>query len=334
MKKISLEYIANKVGVSKTTASFVLNGMGKEKRISDEIIKKILSTAKELNYKPHRLARSLRTGSTNVLGVIVIDIANPFHSKLSRAIENCAAEHGYRVMICSSDEKDTLLAEWVDELVGNKVEGLIIAPTVHARPKILELKKDGYPFVLVDRHFPDINTDFVGIDNLKASYDATSLFLREGYRNIAVIAFEPLLDVMHQRILGYQRAIMESGLDLNENYIRTISYKDIREQVEKHVTDLVNQGIRAILFTSNRIGVIGLHRLTDMKVRIPRDIAVICYDDNEFYPLMSPSITAVSQPIDQMGREAVNMLLDRLKHPEKENQTLLLNAQLIPRNSV
>lgn len=334
MVKVSLEDIAKKVGVSKTTASFVLNGMGKQKRISEEIINKILATALELNYKPHRLARSLRTGTTNVLGVIVIDIANHFYSKLSRAIENCAAEHGYRVMICSSDEKDTLLAEWVDELVDNKVEGLIIAPTVHARPKLQELKKTGYPFVLVDRHFPDIETDFVGIDNLKASYDATTLLIKEGYRNIAVIGFEPLLDVMHQRIEGYKNAIKDHGIILDDNNVRTVSYKGTREQVRHHVTDLVKNNVRAILFTSNRIGVTGLQRLNEMKVRIPLDIAVITYDDNEFFPLMSPSITAISQPIDEMGRQAVNLLLDRLKHPEKEFEKLLMNAELKPRNSV
>ena len=138
MGKITLEDIAKKVGVSKTTASFVLNGMGKQKRISDGIISKILATAAEFNYRPHRLAQSLRTGHSNVLGVIIIDIANNFHARLSRSIENCAAEQGYRVMICSSDENDLRMAEWVDELIENRVAGIIITPTVHARAKLLD----------------------------------------------------------------------------------------------------------------------------------------------------------------------------------------------------
>lgn len=334
MVKISLEYIAKQVGVSKTTASFVLNGMGKQKRISDEIIEKILKTARELNYKPHKLARSLRTGSTKVIGVIVIDIANHFYSRLSRSIENCAAEHGYRVMICSSDEKDTLLAEWVDELVDNKVEGLIIAPTVHARSKLMELKNSGYPFVLVDRHFPDIMTDFVGIDNHKASYNATRLLIEQGYRDVAVVCFEPLLDVMQQRIEGYKSAVKDSGLKVKEENIRTVSYKDTTEQVRENITSLVNGGARALLFTSNRIGVTGLHRLNEMKVRIPQDVAVISYDDNEFYPLMTPGISAISQPIDEMGKQSVNLLLDRLKKPDRAPQKLLLDADLVIRNSL
>ena len=139
------------------------------------------------------MARSLRTGTTKVLGVIVIDVANHFHSKLSRALEDRAPEHGYRVMICSSDEKDFLLEEWVDELVDNRV----------------------------------------------ASYNATSLLLKEEYRKIAVIAFEPVLDTMKQRIEGYKRAIVENGLKVDKKNIRTISYEKIGEQVDAHVTDLV-----------------------------------------------------------------------------------------------
>ena len=334
MKKVSLDFIAKKVGVSMTTASFVLNGMGKEKRISDEIINKVISVAKELNYKPHRLARSLRTGTTKVLGVIVIDVANHFHSKLSRAIEDRASEHGYRVMICSSDEKDVLLEEWVDEMLDNRVAGLIIAPTMYARSKILELKKMKFPFVLVDRYFPDIETDFVVIDNMSASFNATSLLLKEKYRGIAVIAFEPVLDTMKQRIEGYKRAIVESGLKVDKNYIRTISYEKIGEQVNAHVTDLVNNGIRAIFFTSNRLSVCGLQCLSKMKVRIPQDVAVITYDDNEYFPLMIPSISAVSQPIQVIGKLSVDVLLDRLKDPDKKHQKLILNAEVIQRNSI
>jgi len=334
MAKISLADVAKHVGVSKTTASFVLNGKGKQSRISDEVIKKILKAAIDLNYKPNRLARSLRTGNTNVLGVIVIDVANHFHSRLSRAIENCAARHGYRVMICSSDEKDTLLAEWVDELVDNRVEGLIITPTVHALPKLLELQKSIYPFVLVDRNFPNIETDFVGIDNAKASFDATMRMINEGYREIGVVAFEPHLDVIKQRIEGYKTALLQSDLEINEEYIRTISYHDIHEQVKYHVTHLVKTGIRALLFTSNRIGVTGLQCLSDLKVRIPQDVAVFSYDDNEFYPLMSPTISAISQPIEEMGEKAVDLLISRLKNPEKAIERITLEAKVISRNSI
>jgi LacI family transcriptional regulator len=312
----------------------VLNGMGKEKRISDEIIKKVHAAAKELNYKPHRLARSLRTGNTNVLGVIVIDIANNFHSRLSRSIENRAAELGYRVMICSSDENDTKMAEWVDELISNNVEGIIITPTVHARSKLIELKNADYPFVLVDRHFADFETDFVGIDNFKASFDAVDLFIKEGYRDIGIVAFEPLLSVAQQRVEGYKQAILHNGMQINPNLIKTISYSNIQAEVRKNVANLVHDGVRALLFTTNRIGITGLHMLNELKVRIPQDIAVISYDDNDFYPLMTPSISVVSQPVDQIGRKAVELILDRIKQPEREYQNHIVSAEVIKRESI
>lgn len=319
--------------MSNTTVSMVLNGRGKEFGISDAVIKKVQELAKELNYKPNRLARSLRTGSTKVLGVIVLDLANKFHAKLSRAIEDCAAEHGFRVMVCSSDETDTKFAEWVDELVDYKVEGIIIAPTVFAKKKILELKRSKYPFVLVDRTFSGIETDFVGIDNFKASYDAISHMIAKGYRKMGIIAFQPDMVNMKERISGYRQALKDNNIRIDNRLVKTISYDHIEEQVIKHTHDLVvKENARAILFTSNRIGIIGLQKLYNMKMRIPQDIAVINYDDTECFPMMHPAITAIAQPIEMIGKIAVELVLSRLKGREGFEK-IHLEANLIIRNS-
>lgn len=334
MSNISLLDIALKVGVSKTTVSMVLNDRGKEYGISDRVIKKVQETAKQLNYKPNQLARGLRTGSTKIIGVIVLDLANKFHSRLSRSIEDCAAAHGYRVMVCSSDEKDTKLAEWVDELVNNRVEGLIFAPTEKAKEKVMELKRDQFPFVLVDRTFSRITTDYVGTDNFKASYDAVNYMASKGYTKIGIIAFSPNLVHMKDRLAGYRKALQDNNIRINNRLIRKISYENIETQVLIHVNELVKEeNIRAILFTTNRMSIIGLKALYDMKIRIPQDIAVITYDDNEFFPMMQPSITAIAQPIDEIGKRAVELLLSRLNNGRVSFEQIKLDAQLIKRDS-
>lgn len=312
----------------------VLNGRGEEYGISLRVINKVKRIAKELNYKPNRLARSLRIGSTKIIGLIVIDIANKFHSKLSRSIEDCAAEKGYRVMVCSSDEMDNKFSEWVDELVDNKVAGLIIAPTTDAKAKILELKRSNYPFVLVDRYFPQIETDYVGIDNFKASYDAVTYLLQQGYRKIGIISFKPDLYHMKQRIEGYKEALKKSGIRVEKRLIRIISYESIDMQVKQNVKSLVREeNVRAILFVSNRIGIYGLECLYELKVRIPLDVAVICYDDNEFFPLMNPPITAIAQPIKEMGKATVDLLISRLENGRTDFRQEILEPSFIVRES-
>lgn len=334
MYNMSLSDLALKLGVSKTTVSMVLNGRGEEYGISDRVIKKVQETAKQLNYKPNQLARSLRTGHTKMIGVIVLDLANKFHSRLSRSIEDCAAEHGYRVMVCSSDEKDNKLAELVDELVNNRVEGLIFAPTEKAKEKIMELKRNQYPFVLVDRTFSRITTDYVGTDNFKASYDAINHMASKGYTKIGIIAFKPNLIHMKERLAGYHKAHNDNNIRIDSKLIRTISYENIEEQVTLHINELVrDHNIRAILFTTNRISIIGLKVLYDMKIRIPQDIAVITYDDNEFFPLMHPAITAIAQPIGEIGKRAVELLLSRLNNGRVGYEQIKLKAQLIIRES-
>jgi LacI family transcriptional regulator len=136
MKRTSLSDIAKQVGVSKTLVSFVLNGRAKEFRISDEICKKVMDAVREMNYQPNRIAQGLRTGKTNMIGLIIADIANPFFGKLGREIEQEAALHGYRVIFCSSDENAEKSKQQIAMLQQNQVDGYIISPPVNSEDQI------------------------------------------------------------------------------------------------------------------------------------------------------------------------------------------------------
>ncbi|MBN1987210.1 MAG: LacI family DNA-binding transcriptional regulator, partial [Prolixibacteraceae bacterium] len=141
MKKTSLNDIAQKLGVSKTLVSLVLNGKAREHRISEEVQKKVLKLAKELNYRPNQIAQGLRTGKTNTLGLIIADIANPFFGKLGREIEKEASLHGYRVMFCSSDEKAENSKKQIEVLQQGQVDGFIISPPEESEEQIRSLLK-------------------------------------------------------------------------------------------------------------------------------------------------------------------------------------------------
>src|SRR5690606_24677938 len=148
----------------------------------------------------------LRTGKTNTIGLIIADIANPFFGKLGREIEREAAILGYRVMFCSSDENPENSAKQIEMLQQGQVDGFIIAPPAGSENQILALKRSKTPFVLIDRNFPDIETNYIIVDNVQASYEAVNHLIKKGYRKIACVTLNVHLNNMNQRVLGYKQA--------------------------------------------------------------------------------------------------------------------------------
>ncbi len=178
MKNTSLSDIARKLGVSTTLVSLVLNGKTEESRISKEVAQKVLKTAREMNYKPNQLARGLRTGKTKTLAFIVADISNIFFARLARVIEDEAEKYGYKVMFGSSDESPEDLSEMLDIFQERKVDGFIISPTIGSRKFIAQLRRKNIPFVLIDRYFPELKSNYVIVDNYEASYEGHFSFVK------------------------------------------------------------------------------------------------------------------------------------------------------------
>jgi len=165
-KKVSLKDIAQKVGVSIALVSYVLNNK-KEGRINKDVALKIKDTAHALNYRTNQIAKSLKTNKTNTIGLIVSDISNPFSSSLARIIEDEADRNGYTVIFGSSDEDVQKSQKLIETFINRQVDGLIIAPSEDAIPQLKYLQEEGIPFVLIDRYFPELKTNYVTIDIFK-----------------------------------------------------------------------------------------------------------------------------------------------------------------------
>ncbi|HJP64174.1 MAG TPA: LacI family DNA-binding transcriptional regulator, partial [Mucilaginibacter sp.] len=151
-KKLSIVDIANQLNISKTTVSFILNGRAKEKRISDEVVEKVLKFVKEVEYKPNSLAKSLRTGKSNTIGLMVEDISNHFFANIARLIEDKAYENGYKLTYCSTDNKTEKTREMIAMFRDRHVDGYIIAPPEGIEDDIAQLISEGFPVVLFDRY--------------------------------------------------------------------------------------------------------------------------------------------------------------------------------------
>ena len=339
MKKASLNDIAKRLGVSKTLVSFVLNGKGKEYRIGEDICKKVLEIAKELNYTPNRIAQGLRTGRTNTIGLIIADIANPFFGILGREIEQEAARYGYRVIFCSSDENPEKSRQQIAMLQQSQVDGYIISPPMNSQEQIRALVKGTIPFVLIDRYFPDIECNYIVVDNFDAAYSATNHLLSLGRRRIANITVNMDLVNMKERTEGYRQALLDAAVEVDENLLKVLPFSHDNKDVARAIKELVgkngNKKIDAILFSTSKLGINGIECISALGLKIPDDIAIVSFDNPDAYKICTSPVTVVNQPLKEIGKTAVQVLLNEIKHPENRTkiQKITLKTDFIIRKS-
>lgn len=337
MKKTSLNDIAQQLGVSKTLVSFVLNGKGKEFRISDDICIKVIDLAKELNYQPNRIAQGLRTGKTNTIGLIIADIANQFFGKLGREIEQEAARHGYSVIFCSSDENPEKSGQQIAMLQQSQVDGFIISPPMNSEDQVRSLSKGNIPYVLIDRYFPEIDANYIVIDNFDAAYRATRHLLSLGRKRIANITVNLDLVNMKERTEGYKQALRDASVEVDENLLKVLPFSHDNKDIDRTIKELVakrnNNKADAILFSTSKLGIMGIECITSLGLKIPDDLAIVSFDDPDAYKICVSPVTVVNQPLKEIGKIAVQVLLNKIKHPIAKNQKVILKTDLIIRKS-
>ncbi len=334
-KKVSLKDIAQAVGVSSALVSMVLNGKAKQYGIGEEATRKVLAKAKELNYQPNIMARSLRSGRSRLLGLVVADISNPFFATLAREIERAASERGYTVIYGSSDEKPEHLSKLMNTLANQGVDGIIVVPCENSEELIADLYLQKYAMVLVDRYFPKINTLSVSLDNAEACKNVTRHLLSQGYKKIGFVSYESELLHMTERVRGYCEAMQEAGLKNSINVLKLPQdkYQETMLQVfEQHQI----KNLEALIFSNNSLTIQGLYVLKQLKVRIPEDLAVFGFDGGDVFDLYCPAISYVRQPVEEMGRKAVTVLIDQLESekPEEIKRYVLKSDLVIAESSL
>ncbi len=332
-KRVSMKDVANKVGVSIALVSYVMNGLEKEKRVSVKVAKKIREVAAKLNYQPNQIARSLRKGSTNTIGLIVADIANPFFSQLARIIENEAINFGFTVVFGSSDEDEFKSESLINTFLNRHVDGFIIVPTEGTNSQIQNLMRKKIPLVLIDRFFPEIKTSHVILDNYKATFSATSHLIEKGYKRIAMVAYKSSLIHMKERIRGYTETMDKFNMGGN-TCVQEVRFEMVQKDIEKIFNNLLieNKKIDAIIFATNALSISGLFCLKKNNIIIPDDLGFIGFDGGECFDLFSPRLTYVKQPLEEMGKEAFRVILDLIKGSNKTSQ-IMLDSSLVICNS-
>lgn len=332
-KKLSIVDIANSLNISKTTVSFILNGRAREKRISEELVDRVLKYVKEVGYKPNSLAKSLRTGKSNIIGLLVEDISNTFFASIARQIEDRAYKNGYKIIYSSTDNDTQKTQELIAMFRDRHVDGYIIVPPPNIEEDISGLIRDGLPVVLFDRHLPNVETDYVLVDNLFSTYNATRYLIDKGYKNVAFISIDAEQSQMLDRLDGYKKAMNESKLNINT---QELDFFQDKKLVTSQIVDFLTEHpeIDAILFGNNRLATCGLKALRNLNKRVPEDIALISFDDYEVFELSNPPVTAIAQPIDNIADQVITILLNRLNNtPDNNKQRIILPTDLKVRKS-
>lgn len=331
-KKVSLKDIAEKVGVSVTLVSYVLNNR-MEGRINKEVAKKIRDTAARLNYQPNQLARSLKTRRSHTIGLVVSDIANPFSSSLARLLEDEADQQGYTVIFGSSDENPARFQKLVNTLVNRQVDGLILSPPADALPFLHELKKKKIPFVLFDRYFAGLSATHVALDNYAGAFAATQHLINTGRKRIGLVNYDSELLHLQQRTLGYQDALQKAGIKPLASWIQLVA----RHQpgaVDAAIDQLLRKpaAVDALLLANNDITTAALKHINQLPLRVPDHLSLISFDYTPQLDLFYAPLSYIKQPVPEMARLAFHYLLEQVSSG-KTHKSILMPPELVLRTS-
>ena len=333
-KKIGLKEIAEEAGVSIATVSYVLS-QKKNSRVSADMTEKIEKIAKELNYQPNRIAQSLKSGKTYTIGLVVADISNPFFSNIARIVEDEASKFNYTVIFGSFDEKADKSIHLLKFLSNRQVDGFIFAPAGGSEEQITFLTEQGIPFVLIDRYYPHIDTNYVAIDNFKASYQATEHLLLTGNKKIGMISFGTEFHHMKERVRGYREALEKNGVEGDGAWFKEIDVSQVEEGVAPAIDTMLkgSNPIEALFFATNSLAIVGLKHLNKLDLKIPDDVRIVSFDEGEAFDFFYCPLTHIRQPLAKMARQAVDILVEQITRPELPNRQVSLEAELIQRES-
>jgi LacI family transcriptional regulator len=342
MKKVSISDIARKAGVSVSTVSFVMNDKAVKMRISREVIEKVENVAREMGYRPNQLARGLRTGKTKTIGLIVENISNAFFATLAKSIEDEAKKYDYKVVYCSTDNDEEKARDLINMLSQRQVDGYIITPTLNLSEDIRRLQGENKPVVLIDRYFPQHEEiPAVLVDNYEGVSRGMEYLYDKGYRKIALVSIETEMAHMKDRLRAYSDVLNGHGLQPDERLVKIVPYNSGHEAALEAVTQLLSSAgdtFDAVFFLTNYLGVLGIEVIKKLQIKVPGQLAVLCFDDNDIFRLFTPTISVIRQPIEAIGMRAVGALMERLKHNGEDaypaHALIRLEADLIKRESI
>ncbi|HVP79067.1 MAG TPA: LacI family DNA-binding transcriptional regulator [Thermodesulfobacteriota bacterium] len=334
-KKVTIKDIARKANVSHTTVSRALNN---KSRIKSDTKEKILSIAKQLNYRPDFIARSLVMRRTKTLGLVITTIANPFYTELSQGIETTAIGLGYNIILCSTNYDLSAEKKYIDMLESKGVDGIIFTSAHMGDPNIIGLAEEEFPIILVNRrtYHPIVRdkVDYVGVDNLRGGFLAVEHLIKLGHERIGVIGGSSESSVGFERLEGGKKALAAYSLEgagdyfLEGDFLRGSGYQGGRRFLE------MERRPTAIFATNDYMALGAYQAIMEGGIKVPEEIALIGFNDIEFTSMKGIELTTIGQKKYEMGALAVKTLVDRIEGRKSgPPEEIILEPELIIRKT-
>jgi LacI family transcriptional regulator len=324
--------VAQRAQVSTATVSATLNGSA---YVSPDLKARVLAAVDALGYAPSGIAKSLKTGKTRLLALIVADASNPFFTQLINAVETAAFDRGYSLLLCNSDENFERERHHLSLIRGQRCDGLVLAPTGDAEAyREAGLASFPVPTVLIDRVTDCWPADSVTIDNESAGVQATNYILDLGHRRIGTISGPPHVSTGAGRHIGFLRALSARGIKPQANHLRSGDFReDVAYSAAREMLALADPP--SALYVANNLMLVGVMRaVAEAGFNCPADISVVSTDDFNWSTAFRPRLTTVQQPVREMGVEAVRLLIDRItRAPIEPPKRIVLQPTLVVRES-
>lgn len=350
MSQATVSDVARQAGVSRATAARALGGYG---RVSPTTVAAVQAAAQAVGYRVNELARSMITGRTRTIGVVLSDIENQFFTRVLRGISDVVREHGYDLLLANTDEDSEAERKMVQVMNGRQVEGLLVCPAdPDDSAHLAETVASGRPVVLLDRTVTDLALDSVGIDNRQAMREVIAGLIARGHRRIGMIAGDQRFfsraftqdsggpgageTPTEGRIVGYCQALRAAGLPVDPSLVVDGGFHQGRaREVAAELLSMTDRP--SVVVTTDSLHTMGVvQAIRDLGLRCPEDVSLVGFDDTDWAALVQPPISVVSQPAYDIGAQAAEFLLARIASGSapREQRRVQLPTAFIERASV
>jgi len=324
--------VARAAGVSVSTAARVLSRNG---YASEETRRLVLEAARNLGYVPNQIARSLRTRRSRMIGLLIGDVENAFYSTIAKNVESVLKDAGYHVVLCNSNDDPEDEREYLKLLDGMRIDGLIVTPTTRNKTAFGRLLQKDIAIVQVDRKVEGLAADAILVDNEAGAHAAVGHLIAAGHLNVGILPGDLDVPTARQRLAGYERALEDAGIPIREELIKPGSFH--RDHAIEDATELIraHPSPTAIFAANNILAEASLMVLAELDLKVPRDMSLVAFDDVQWMGMVSPSVTAVRQPVADLARSAAELMLRRLREDgDQPPSTIVFRTELLERGSV
>ncbi|MCI0709580.1 MAG: LacI family transcriptional regulator [Chloroflexi bacterium] len=322
--------IARESGFSYSTVSRTLSGFEFVKPSTRE---KIVEAAERLGYVPNQQARSLAGGPSHLIGVLVPTLTNDYIIQILQGIDDELTRSSYNLILYTTNRHQGTEATYVATIMNGAADGLLLVAPFITDSYLEALNERDFPYVLIDQDYEAEDSMVVKATNREGAYIATQYLIKMGHSRIGFIAGLPQLNSAIERLAGFREALSDHGIPFREEYVVPGNF-EMRGGYRATRELLARSDVPTAIFAANDLSALGaIEAIRERGLRIPLDISILGFDDIPQAAVAYPKLTTVRQPLNQMGREAVNLLLKRLQNPDMDMVKLTLNTQLIIRDS-